>query len=261
MNAAEYSPLHAALYDEYQTGVDGDVPFYVEQARAAGGPVLELGCGTGRLVIPTAGAGVKVVGLDCSASMLAVARGKIAALPADVQRRITLREGDMRGFDLGRTFPLVTIPYRAFLHLLTVEDQRRTLACIHRHLDDGGRLVLNVFDPSLPLIVARIADGGAPRRMGAFTHADTGRLVVAWESFVYDLTRQVLDGHFIFDEYDAAGLVVEKRQVPLTLRWVYRYEMQHLLERAGFVIEALYGDFERRPFGAGGEQVWIARTR
>ncbi len=261
MNAQEYDRGDASLYDDYQTGVEGDVPFYVEQARAAGGPVLELGCGTGRILIPTAGAGVKIVGLDLSPNMLAVARDKIAKLPVEIQRRITLHEGDMRDFALGRTFPLVTIPYRAFLHLLTVEDQCRALACVHRHLEVGGRLVLNVFDPSLPLIVSRIADGGAPRRMGAFTHPDTGRLVVAWEHFVYDLTRQVLDGHFIFDEYDASGIVVEKRYAPLTLRWVYRYEMQHLLERAGFAIEALYGDFERRAFGDGGEQVWVARKR
>ncbi|MBI2203391.1 MAG: methyltransferase domain-containing protein [Candidatus Rokubacteria bacterium] len=261
MTAPTHDRLDAPIYDDYQTGVAGDVPFYVEQARAAGGPVLELGCGTGRILIPVAGAGVKIVGLDISPSMLAVARDKIGKLPVDVQRRITLHEGDMRDFALGRTFPLVTIPYRAFLHLLTVEDQRRALACIHRHLDGGGQLVLNVFDPSLPLIVSRIADGGAPRRMGAFTHAGTGRLVVAWESFVYDLTRQMLDGHFIFDEYDASGLVVEKRYAALTLRWVYRYEMQHLLESAGFAIEALYSDFERTPFRAGGEQVWVARKR
>ena len=256
---ASYDRLDAALYDHYSPGVDGDVPFYVEEARRAGGPVLELGCGTGRILIPIAGAGIDVVGLDLSPSMLSVLRRKLADVPAEVARRVKIVEGDMRTFSLGRRFPLAIVPYRAFLHLLTTEDQLRALAVIREHLVEDGRLVLNVFDPSLPLIVERITSGGAPRRMGAFTNPHSGRLTVSWESFQYDVARQVLDGHFIFDEYDAHGTVVEKRYVPLTLRWIYRYEMQHLLERSGFTVEALYGDCRRGPFQAGGEQVWIAR--
>jgi ubiquinone/menaquinone biosynthesis C-methylase UbiE len=258
---AEYDRLDAALYDHYQFGVDGDIAFYVEEARKAGAPVLELGCGTGRILIPIAEAGVEIVGVDRAPSMLAVAREKVGKRSADVQRRVRLVDGDMRDFVLDRRFPLIMIPYRAFLHLLTLDDQRRTLAAVHRHLADGGRLVLNVFDPSIPYIAERIASGGAPRRTMAFTNPETGRLMVGWETFTYDTTRQILDGHFVFDEFDATGAVVAKRYVPLTLRWIYRYEMQHLLEGAGFDVEALYGDFRRGEFRAGGEQVWVARKR
>ncbi len=256
----KYDRLDAALYDHYQSGVDGDVAFYVEEARTAGA-ALEIGCGTGRILIPIAEAGVEIVGLDLAPSMLTVAREKVAKLPAETQRRIELVQGDMREFTLDARVPLVTIPYRAFLHLLTVEDQRRALACIRRHLVDGGRLILNVFDPSIPFIAERMSSGGAPRRTWAFTNPETGRLIVGWETFTYDVTRQVLDGHFIFDEFDADGTVVDKRYVPLTLRWIYRYEMQHLLEAAGFEIEALYGDFRRGVFRGGGEQIWVARKR
>jgi len=256
---ASYDRLDAELYDHYSLGVDDDVLFYVEEARRAGGPALELGCGTGRILIPIAGAGVDIVGLDRSPNMLAVLRRKLADVPAEAARRVKILEGDMRKFSLGRRFALVIIPYRAFLHLMTVDDQLRALAVIREHLVDGGRLVLNVFDPSLPLIVERIQSGGAPRRMGAFTNPHSGRLMVSWESFQYDVARQILDGHFIFDEYDEHGTVVDRRYVPLALRWIYRYEMQHLLERTGFTIEALYGDCRRGPFQAGGEQVWIAR--
>jgi SAM-dependent methyltransferase len=254
-----YDLFDAGIYDHVHTGVEGDVAFYVEEARKAGGPVLELGCGTGRILIPIAEAGIDIVGLDLSRNMLAVLREKLAKQPDEVQRRVELVEGDMRTFALGRRFPLAMIPYRAFLHLMTIDDQMRALTTIREHLVDGGRLALNFFDPNLAYIVERQLDGGAPRKNAAFTNPATGRLTVGWDSFDYDTTRQWLDGYFTFDEYDASGAVVSTRRVPLRLRWVYQYEMQHLFERAGFAIEALYGDFQRGAFKAGGEQVWIAR--
>jgi SAM-dependent methyltransferase len=256
----KYGAVDALLYDHYQRGVDGDVPFYVAQARECGGPVLELGCGTGRVLLPVAEAGIDVVGLDASRDMLDGLREKLARRPAETQRRVQLVHGDMRDFRLGREFPLVTIPYRSFLHLLTVADQRRALACVRRHVAPGGRLVLNVFDPDIPFLAERIAAGGTARRTWSFTSPETGRLTVGWEAFRYDPTRQILDGDFLFDEYDDDGAVVAQRAVPLTLRWVHRYEMQHLLEGAGFTIEALHGDFAGGAFHHGAEQVWIARA-
>src|SRR5207253_2377433 len=118
---AIYREQTAALYDTISTGLEGDVSFYVDEARNSGAPVLELGCGTGRILIPIAETGIEIVGLDAAQSMLDIARRKVAALPEETQRRIELTEGDMRHFDLGRRFSLVLIPYRAFLHLLTVE--------------------------------------------------------------------------------------------------------------------------------------------
>ena len=257
---AKYERVDAFLYDHYQRGVDGDVRFYVEQARESAGPVLELGCGTGRILLPVAEAGIDVVGLDLSPDMLDVLRAKLARRTADVQLRVRLVPGDMRDFELDRQFPLVTIPYRSFLHLLTIDDQRRALACIRRHVRPGGRFVLNVWDVDIPFLAERLAQGPVARRTWSFTDPETGRLTVAWETFRYDPTRQILDGDFRFDEYDAGGAVVAQRSVPLTLRWVHRYEMQHLLECAGFAIEALYGDFRGGAFHHGAEQVWIARV-
>jgi SAM-dependent methyltransferase len=256
----KYARTDALLYDQYQRGVDGDIAFYVEQARESRGPVLELACGTGRVLLPIAEAGVAIVGLDLSTDMLDVLRGKLATLPADTQARVELVRGDMRDFALGRQFPLVTVPYRSFLHLLTVEDQRRALACIRRHVRAGGRLVFNIWDVDIPFLAERLAAGAVARRTWSFRNPESGRLTVGWETFRYDPTRQILDGDFVFDEYDDEGAVVAKRSVPLTLRWVHRFEMQHLLEGAGFTIEALHGDFEGGPFHHGAEQVWIARV-
>lgn len=255
----EYDRQDALYYDHYSTGVPGDVEFYVAEAVRAGSPVLEIACGTGRVLLPVAEAGVEVVGLDRAPSMLAVARDKIANLPPRIGKRIQLVEGDMRDFDLGRKFTLAMIPYRAFLHLVTVEDQRRALRCIREHLVDGGVLVLNNFDPRLETIVAHRASlGSALKLEGEFVHPETGRRVLVWDTREYDVGEQIIRQYFVFEELDEQGHVVAKRFNPLVLRYLFRYEMQHLLELAGFRIEALYGDFDRGPFRPGGEQVWVA---
>ena len=127
-----------------------DVDFFVEAARDARGPVLEIGCGSGRVLIPCARAGVPVTGLDRSGDMLAVCRARLENEPPHVRSAVNLVQGDMRQFELGRSFALATIPFRPFQHLVTVEDQLSCLACIRRHLVDGGRLVVP-FDSCYPV--------------------------------------------------------------------------------------------------------------
>jgi SAM-dependent methyltransferase len=258
----EYEGTDAAFYDFHATGLEGEADFYVQQARAANGAVLEIGCGTGRILIPTAQAGVNVVGLDRSPAMLAIAREKIRQCDDQVQRRIELVEGDVREFDLARRFDLVTVPYRAFLHLLTSEDQRRALSRIREHLTDRGRLVFNVFDPNLEMIVAHLGPTGqAIKKQAEFTHPATGRRVLVMDTRRYDLERQLVVQDWVFDEVDEAGKLVARHYNLLTLRYVFRYEMEHLLELCGYEVDGLYGDFGLGPFRAGGEQIWIARKR
>ena len=124
-----------------------DVEFYVDLARRAKGKILELGCGTGRVLIPTAAAGCQVVGLDLAANMLAKCREKLESQPREVRERVRLVQGDMVSFDLGENFNLVTTPFRPFQHLLSVEEQVACLRSVNRHLEEGGRLVLDVFQP------------------------------------------------------------------------------------------------------------------
>jgi len=256
----EYDRQDALFYDHYSTGVPGDVGFYVEEARKSGSPVLELGCGTGRILIPVAEAGLEIVGLDRAPSMLAMAREKVARLPTDTRRRIQLVQGDMREFDLDRKFTLAMIPYRAFLHMLTVEDQRRALRCVWDHLVDGGRLVLNNFDPRLETIVAHRGSLGSALKLDSeFVHPETGHRVLVWDTRQYEPEEQLVRQYFVFEELNEEGHVVAKRFNPLVLRYLFRYEMQHLLELCGFEVEALYGDFDRGPFRYGGEQIWITR--
>jgi len=177
-------------------------------------------------------------------------------------RRIKLVQGDMREFALDRRFTLAMIPYRAFLHMLTTDDQRRALGRIRENLVDGGKLVLNNFDPRLDTIVAhRGALGSALKVDSEFVHPETGRRVIVWDTRQYEPEEQLIRQYFVFEELDEDGRVVAKTYTPLVLRYLYRYEMQYLLELCGFEVEALYGDFDRGPFRYGGEQIWIARRK
>jgi SAM-dependent methyltransferase len=256
----EYTGVEATFYDFCFTGLEGDVQFYVEEAHKTETPVLEIGCGTGRILLPIAQAGVPIVGLDRSTTMLGILRRKLGKLGPETQNRVELVEADMRDFSLGEQFNLITIPYRAFLHLLTSKAQRQALACIREHLTDKGRLIFNIFDPSHELIAARLGPLGATlQKDSEFVHPDTGQRVIVWFSGQYDPEQQFLDAYFIFEELDAEGKVIAKTYSPLTLRYVYRYEMRYLLELCGYKVEALYGDFRRGTFRYGGEQVWVAR--
>lgn len=258
----EYDRTNAAFYDYYSTGSEGDVQFYVEEAQESGGSVLELGCGTGRTLIPIAEAGIPIVGLDRAPAMLSIARQKVKMLSPETRDLIKLIEGDMRDSELKERFRLITIPYRAFLHLLMPADQRQALSCIREHLADDGRLMFNIFDPHLEIIAAHLGRfGKAMKKDSEFVHPQTGNRVVVWETREYDPTQQRLEAYIIFEELDDRGKVISKIYTSLKIRYVYRYEMEYLLELCGYEIEALYGDFQRGPFRHGGEQIWIVRKR
>ncbi len=249
-----------AVYDARAEGVPGDVDFFLrlaKEAHAAGHPVLELACGSGRVAIPIARAGVRVVGLDLSPAMLARAREKSAGMDT-----VRWEEGDMRSFDLPERFGLVFIPYRSFQHLLTVDDQLSCLRCIHRHLVPGGRLAIDIFNPDIVTIGQWLSTkrGGLQRRRDDYRHPRTGRISKRWETRAYRTAGQEVESTFLDEELDDEGAVVSRIYRDLRLRYIFRFEMQHLLERTGFEIEALSGDFFGGPFeDTSPEMVWVAR--
>lgn len=254
--------LDAELYDIVYADYLDDIAFYAEEASQADGPCLELGCGSGRVLIPVAEAGATVTGLDVAKPMLARARRKVAALPDDVRSRVTLGEGDMRTFKLDTRFALIYIPFRAFLHLMNVQDQIAALTNIRRHLRPDGRLALNFFDPSLEYIVSHSGPiGSALHATGeSFIDPRTGHLLVEWATIHYTQHLQRIDQYFIYDEVDARGRVVGRLYRNLEMRYIFRWEFEHLLARCGFEVEALYGSFNREPYGhTGQELIWIAR--
>lgn len=237
-----------------------DVAFFVEMAREAAGPVLEIGSGTGRVLIPTARAGVQIAGLDSSSKMLAVCREKLALEPEEVQSRVSLAQGDMRQFDLNRRFHLVTMPFRPFQHLLTVEDQMDCLACVHNHLADRGLFVLDVFNPSLPHLAGREDIGDLLGDEPEFMMPD-GRRVRRRHRFVSrDWFRQVQNVELIYEVSHPDGR--EEQLVHSTqMRYLFRFEAEHLLARCGFQVESLYADYDKSPYGSKypGELIFVAR--
>jgi SAM-dependent methyltransferase len=232
--------------------LEGDVEFYLELARAQGGPVLELAAGSGRVLVPLAKAGVEVTGLDISQPMLDIAARRLAAqgLPAE------LVCASMAEFDLGRRFDLVLIPARALQHLVDPADQRRALRCAHAHLNPGGRLVIDLFDPLLEACVGIPAappprDAVDPQSDRRFRRTCLGRTT--------DAFRQITGERMRIEELDAKGAVIAAQETSWALRWATRQEMAYLLELCGFEVEALYSDFRKAPPAYGGEQVWVAR--
>jgi len=250
----------ADLYDHVVPYRDrADTSFFVEAACKAGSPVLEIGCGTGRVLIPTARAGVDIVGLDLSPQMLAVCRERLEDEPEAVRARVRLVQADMRRFDLDRAFTLVTIPFRPFQHLLTVEDQLACLASIHRHLVDDGTLILDIFNPSLDALVNRPVGeeiSGEPE----FTMPDGRRVIRRHKTVAHEQFNQVNDFELVYYVTHPDGR--EERLVhAFRLRYIFRFEAEHLLARAGFTIEHLYAGFDRSPYGSTypGDLVFVAR--
>ena len=242
------------VYDSVYAYVRQDLPFYVEEAVASGGPVLELGCGTGRVSLAIARAGVNVTGLDSSPEMLEQARLKVDTLPHG-SGTLTLLQEDMRRFKLDRTFPLVIVPFRGFLSLLTVEDQTTTLLNVRRHLAPGGRLVFNVFVPDLDMLTQ---DGDVPRHLRDVTDPDTGASYVLWHLSDFDNYSQTISARLIIERLDDRGAVDRRIYRDFQLRYAHRWEIHHLLTSCGYEILDLYGDFDRIAFDEDStEMIWV----
>lgn len=246
----------AQFYDAYFTGVEGEVDFYVDEAADVGGPVLELGCGTGRVLLPIARSGVEVVGLDRSPQLLAVLREKLGGEEETTAGRVRLVEADMVDFSLEQTVAAAFIPYRSFQHLLDRQDQERALHAIGQHLEEGGRLVFNTYDPLGD--IAREGLASPMRKDLDFFDERTGRAVVVYYSRQVDPQVQIIEQELLFEEFDEEGVSLGRWLSVLQLRWTPQGEMAHLLERCGFHVDALYGDFEGAPYPGYGEQVWVA---
>ena len=253
----EYAGAQARYYDQYFTGIPGDSEFYVRLARQAGSPVLELGCGTGRIMVAAAAAGVDVVGIDNSIEMVLRARARISATATEASASVV--QADMRGFAFRQRFNLVAIPYRTFQHLLEPQDQRLALTCIRDHLRPGGLLVLNIFEPSgLIATFGLEGESSAPKRDIGFTDPASGQRIEVWYTRTYDLEAQLMRQELTYLPVGGDGPLRQAQHCRLTLRYTYRHEMEELLETCGFDVKALYGDFDGSAFRGYGEQVWIA---
>jgi SAM-dependent methyltransferase len=223
----------ARLYDPWSRSVVEDISFYVEEAVASGGPVVELGVGTGRIAVPTAAAGVDVIGVDSSRGMLDVCREQ--ADRAAVVDRLDLRLGDLAAPPVDERVPLVTCPFRAYLHLRDDRQRLRALRAARELLLPGGRLIFDVFAPGDDDIEQTHARW-IEREPGIYERAD-------WDTEAQVLTLSVRgpDG-----------------ETTMTLSWLEPARWRALLAEAGYTVTDVYGWFDRRPYAGGEDTVFVA---
>lgn len=261
MSSALYDSFIADYYDESPVvkGRLQDVAFYRDAAREFGDPVLELGCGTGRVTMALAQAGKRVTGLDLSERMLERAVKKRAALFTEERERIHLVQGDMAKFDLGEKFRLIIIPFRPLQHLLEVNQQVDCLECVRKHLAPGGRLVLDVFQTD----AERMHDPVHMREMlvTEYNTADGRRVKITERVAAFHRAEQINDVEMIFSVVHPSGRK-ERMVFAWPLRYFFRYEVEHLLARCGFQVAAQYGNFDRTPIlDDSPEMIFVAESR
>jgi len=270
-------------YDALNSFLVADIPFYVDEARRAAGlrsenphppaknagrvghpeeegppeqmghPVLELACGTGRLTIPIAQAGVEIVGLDLSPSMLAQARTKAKAAKVEIE----FVEGDCRSFELGRKFALIFMAFNSMQHLYDYASLAALFANVRKHLAEGGRFIFDVFNPKIE-ILARAA---GERRLEREYQDPDGKGKMAFEySSIYDDAAQVSHIQCYFLRRGPNGEELDVREEQLHLRSFFPQELDLLVRSQGFEIVEKFGNFEREPFARGHpKQVVVCR--
>lgn len=262
MTPARFYDLCARYYDgDYEAaGYEHDVAFYVERALASGGPVLEMGCGTGRILLEVARAGVEVAGVDVSGEMLARLEERLAGEPPEVRRRVRTVRGDVRSVRVEGEFALVTAPFRVVQHLVERRDQRAWLANVARHLrrDPPGELIFDVFQPDYGMIAeSPLVSVDIERE-----DPETGRTVRRVSRAEHHPESQTFEVGFQWLVDDRGREAVVETSVTTLARWFTRPELECLLEIEGFEVVDFWGGFDGSPFGAGAEdQVVRARLR
>ena len=231
--ASPYDTI-AELYDPWSRSVTEDVGFYVAEARRSGGPIVELGVGTGRIAIPIAQTGIRVIGVDSSREMLAACRRR--AEDAGLAELVDLRLGDLRQPPIHEQVPLVVCPFRSYLHLVDDGERVDALTAAREALAENGRLVFDVFAPK-PDDITETHGRWLEREPGIYELAD-------WDADARTLTLSVRG---------PSGAAT------MSLAWISREEWQQLLEETGFEVEACYGWFDRTPYRGGEDMIFVAK--
>jgi SAM-dependent methyltransferase len=227
-------------YDLVLKDIPYGLDFYVALAGAANGPVLDIACGTGRILLPCLQAGVDIEGLDLFEPMLKTLRAKAAAMNLSPR----LHHADMSDFSLSRSYALIMIPFNAFIHNMTQEAQIRCLQRCREHLLPGGELSFDTFFPSLEIV-------GAPQNTrvleGEIPHPQTGLPMRMYDTRTFDRVEQTQHSLNDIELLADDGSIQAVLRSEVRSRYIYKHEMELLLRVAGFARWEIYGDFDRRP--------------
>jgi len=243
----------AELYDLFYEDFTEDIEMYLGFAARTGGPILEIGSGTGRVALALAEEGHMVVGLELSDAMRVVAQRK--ADRAQLTDRVEFISGDMRRFKLDQHFGLIIVPLNTFLHNLTLDDQLATLACCKKHLRPGGLLVLDCFNPD----PAHAEDDRRLIVQRTITDRDTGQTALLMLSRATDWNQQLQEITYLIDHSEEQGHV-QRVVLPAAFRFIFRNEMQLLLKLGGFDLKDVYSSYALDPFEAGGDKIIAVAT-
>jgi SAM-dependent methyltransferase len=246
---------YARFYDLDCADLDDDVPMILQFALRCGSPIAELGCGTGRLLLPLVKAGYRVTGVDVSVAMLSLARSKLLA--QHLEDRVTLVQQDIRELALGERFSLVFLALNSFMHLLTTEEQLAVLGRIRQHLTRGGLLLLDLFNPDLGRLIESRGQMTLDKIM---LDPETGHRLMKFRTQTVDLAQQTLQITHIVDDVDGDGNV-RRTLFPFVLRYLFRAEVELLLRHAGLEIEAVYGSYDLDEFSSESEKMIIVTRR
>lgn len=236
------------VYDLLFEAFDFDVSLWLKVAREANGPVLEAGCGTGRVLIRLLDAGMDADGFDLSGPMIGLFRAKARARGWD--RRAVV--ADMREFSLPRRYARVICAFNGFAHCETTEDQIRALSCFRRHLEPGGATVIHMSYPGPKYWTE---PDGVPTMEIEARHPVTGRMVQMWDTRTKDPVAQLQRSVVEIREVDEAGRTVASRRAATSQRWVYRFELELLFRAAGFRRSTIWGGFKGEPLTSPQDQM------
>lgn len=233
-----------------------DLEFYIELAEQYGGPILELACGTGRVLIPCAERVGDGVGVDLSKGMLDQARESSSKRGLS-ERAVQLVQGDMESVRLERTFPLIVMGGQSLFFLRTDEALRAALETVRVHLAPGGQWAAAV---PVPRMATMMKERDRLRFVAEVRHPTTGSRQAVWNYSSFDEVTQVAARRRIVETLDEDGFVIERRHSIQHIHYRHSAEMRRFITDAGFRFEGVYGDYQRTPFGNGSEYlVWIAR--
>jgi SAM-dependent methyltransferase len=245
---------YSVYYDLLWGNEQVDVPFYLAMAKETGGPVCELACGTGRVLLPLARAGFEVTGIDVSQAMLDKLQAKLDKEPRDVQARVALKCADMRDYRFTQKFKLVFCAFNSFLAMITTEDQLACLRSVRDYLADDGRLVINIFAPDHKRLIR-----GTETQRDVERDPETGRDMVVTNISKFNLVSQSVEAWECVDRIGDDG-TVRRYPTRFTLSWIHHREMQLLLRLAGYEIVAGFGGYDKRPYDyVSGMQLFLAK--